>query len=145
MVGSALVVLIAGVGLWHLATGPRCIGDCRGIPTDCEGIDAWVADVRADEAWPRSPGSGLRQGTYRARMPYRGGALCGSTTWAVDALDPRVVAWLIEASDSDGTVVVTMRYGNPGSCGGPVVLDAVGLELSGWELVLATWAAARAT
>lgn len=136
---AAASIASAGLaaGLWFLSTQRHCLGDCGGALIDCAGIDAWVAEVQADEVWPNGDSS-RRSVTHRARVPYRGGQPCGAERWGIVAFDARSSAHLREVMDTDGTVTVSLRYRNAHADTEVVLLEAIGIELSGWELLRAT-------
>lgn len=138
--GLVLVVGVTRAGSAALSLRPRCLGDCRGTPTDCAGIDRWIEGVRWDEAWPRGT-SQLRFQVHRARVLYRGGHPCGAKEWALTSFDPRIEPLILRAEREDGTLDVAQRYWNPHADGDVVFLLVRGAEVSAIEATRASMVA----
>lgn len=135
----ALAALIAASSLCVTfeALRVRCIGDCRGAPLDCAEVHRWLDDVRdADMRGDLTP----RRRVYRVAVTFTDDVPCGSDRWVTFADQGPVGIALAAAARQSTPTVLTLRYRNPDTGGGPVYLDVLGAEISGYRYWLGRFA-----
>lgn len=121
------VLAVLGLCVAFEARRVRCVGDCRGTPLDCAGVDRWTIEMRTSELL--SPHTRVHRVTVPTLRPLP----CRSERWApYSELDDVAIA-LAAAERWPGPTVLALRYGGEASCGGPVYFEVLGIELTGYQ------------